>query len=340
MQHLIVGSGLIGSYLASVLTLNGAQVGVIARGDWAKRLSQPFVVTDYLGHQESLDRLDVLTGEQRVNADVIWLTVKCTALVDAIETLKRVLSPGTIIMCCQNGVGSHEQVKNAFANHTVLRVMVPFNVVWQAPNRLHKGSEGTVVVEHYTRVTQALCEQLTHPLLSIKGSSEIENVQWAKLQLNLGNGVNALANTPVKTMLSDRGYRLIIARLMTELLNVCRHANRPLPKVAAVSGRYLPGLLSLPDLLFRIVGSRMLDIDPHVKTSMWWDLSMNRATEKDALYGAVVEEGIRLGIDTPYNQAMHSLLTQVEKNNFIQSGNRFSSQQLLQLLESGEHPRT
>jgi 2-dehydropantoate 2-reductase len=45
-----------------------------------------------------------------------------------------------------------------------------------------------------------------------------------------------------------------------------------------------------------------MDIDPTVRTSMWWDLSGNRLTEVDVLNGAVVKEGLSLGIACPINQ--------------------------------------
>ena len=50
MHHLIFGSGLIGSYLGSVMTLNGASVAYVARGVWKQRLSQTLQLTDYLGN--------------------------------------------------------------------------------------------------------------------------------------------------------------------------------------------------------------------------------------------------------------------------------------------------
>ena len=39
----------------------------------------------------------------------------------------------------------------------------------------------------------------------------------------------------------------------------------------------------------------MLEVDPTVRTSMWWDLSQGKPTEIDFLNGAVVAAGRRLG---------------------------------------------
>ncbi|MEW9798640.1 2-dehydropantoate 2-reductase [Alteromonas sp. CYL-A6] len=336
MHHVIVGSGLIGSYLGCMLSENGEQVSVVARGSWAKRLSSAVQVSDYTGKQCRCGPLPLhdITSNTGGAPDVIWLTVKCTAVDSAIETLKLIAGPKTRILCCQNGIGSHQSVQAAFPHHTVLRVMVPFNVVWQEPDRLHRGSEGTLVIEQH-HDAGALQKALQHAMLPVAVADDIEAVQWAKLQLNLGNGVNALADIPVKAMLSERGYRRIIADLMAELLTVCAAAGRPLPKVAKLPGHWLPHLLRLPDWLFSRLASQMLAIDPNVKTSMWWDIQAGNTTEQDYLYGAVVREGQRLGIPCPWNAAMQSLLRGAEKQR-RETGRHsgFSAQALRRQLET------
>jgi 2-dehydropantoate 2-reductase len=42
--------------------------------------------------------------------------------------------------------------------------------------------------------------------------------------------------------------------------------------------------------------SRLVVIDPKVKTSMWWDISLGKKTEIDYLNTAVVERGKQLKI--------------------------------------------
>ncbi|GGW76539.1 2-dehydropantoate 2-reductase [Alteromonas halophila] len=313
MHHLIFGSGLIGSYIGSVLRLNGSQVTLAARGRWQQRLSQSLTLTDYQNKREHISAPSLLQEGERITPDYLWLTVKCTAVEEASEDIAPLVGDNTVIICCQNGIGSHAPVEARFPDNQVLRAMVPFNVVWMEPSRLHRGSEGTLVIERQQDISDALINMLDHPMLPVTSNQDIEGVQWAKLQLNLGNGVNALAGTPVKQMLRQRAYRRIIADLMDELLAVCRAAARPIPKVARLPGPWLPAVLRLPDWLFTRVASQMLAIDPEVKTSMWWDLQENNSTEKAFLYGAVVDEGQRVGVRCPKNRAMLALLEEAEK---------------------------
>ncbi len=314
MKHLVFGSGLIGSYLGSILKLNGEDVMLAARGKWTQRLTQPVRLSDYKGHQAQVDGHTLLDESYQGTFDVVWLTVKCTAMTQAVEDLAPFICDATTIICCQNGIGSDRFVSQRFADNPVLRAVVPFNVIWDEPNRLHRGSEGKLVIERKGDIVpQRIMSALSHQMLPVTSNQDIEGVQWAKLQLNLGNGINALAGMPVKQMLSDRRYRFIIADLMDELLAVCRAAARPLPRVARLPGSWLPAILRLPDWLFIRLASQMLAIDPQVKTSMWWDLKAGNTTEKNYLYQPVVKEGERVGVLCPKNRAMLALLEEAEK---------------------------
>lgn len=152
--------------------------------------------------------------------DFLWLTVKCTGVETALKDIQKLVRPTTIILCCQNGLGSEVLVKQAFPHNQVLRVMVPFNVVELRAGYYHRGSEGhlTIEVTESTRVSISdLVAILNCDLLPVTKSSEIYNLLWAKLQLNLSNSVCALADSPVKAMLQQHSYRRVIALLMREL---------------------------------------------------------------------------------------------------------------------------
>lgn len=314
MKHCIFGSGLIGSYIGSVMRLNGADVTFVARGPWKTRLQGALILSDYKQNREACEPSDKPHAAEGECFDIVWLTVKCTALDSITDALRDVISANTLIVCCQNGVGSHSIIQTHFPDNRVLRAMVPFNVVLIDENRLHKGSEGTLTIERSAdpMINNVLLRVLSHALCDVSLSDDIEAVQWAKLQLNLGNGVNALANLPVKSMLAQRGYRRVIALLMEELLTVCEQADITLSKVAKIHGKWLPHFLRLPDWLFKRVAKQMLEIDPEVKTSMWWDLNGRGDTEKDYLYGAVIEKARTLGVLTPVNETILCLITQAE----------------------------
>lgn len=318
MQHLVFGAGLIGGYLGAALAAQRQTVCLIGRATVLDKWQQGIRLTDYKGNQQAPVLLTLLPVEQlseAPRADILWLTVKCIAIEQAISDMAPLISADTRIICCQNGLGAEVLVKQRYPDNPVHRAVVGFNVTEEADAHLHRGSEGYLTLERLNQSDGVvnLAETLSSPLLTIEHTSAMTELQWAKLQLNLGNAVNALADIPVKSMLRQRAYRKVLALLMDELLGVVKAKGLRLPKLTALPAAWIPSVLRLPDWLFERLANTMLAIDPKVRTSMWWDLHLKRKTEIAFLNGAVVEEALSLGLGCAANQVIHQLIREVEQ---------------------------
>lgn len=320
-QHIVFGAGLIGCYLGGVLTALGFRTGLVCRPSVRDKLKSGMRLTDFEQHQTNVQQLDVISSNQlctdalSINqADFLWLTVKCTGVEQAITDIAPWVNKQTVIFCCQNGLGSDACVKQTYPDNLVLRVMVPFNVVEMAPGHYHRGSEGDMTIEHTDSshlLVTSLVSKLHSKLLPIKTTNDMHALLWAKLQLNLGNSVNALADIPVKAMLEQRGYRRVIALLMTELLQVADGLGINLPKVTSISAHKIPLILRLPNFIFNLVANKMLQIDPNVRSSMWWDVSQGKPTEIEHINGAILKYANTLSIACPANEKIISLISQL-----------------------------
>ena len=325
--HLVFGAGLIGCYLGGAMCDRGLQVKLVCRDTVKAKLQQGMQLTDFLGHETNLSPnmlfADLLAenNAQTSHYKFIWLTVKCTGITQALLDLTKYVNTDTVILCCQNGLGSDALVKQAFPQNPVLRVMVPFNVVELKAGHFHRGSQGQLTIESSyirddgttnQRLSQSLVELLNCELLPVTQCADMTGLLWAKLQLNLGNSVNALADIPVKAMLEQRAYRRVIATLMKELLLVTDKLGVVLPKVTALPAHWLPRVLVLPDFLFKRIANKMLAIDPTVRTSMWWDVLNKKSTEIDYLNGAVVDYAQALNIACPANLKIVELIKNTE----------------------------
>ncbi|MFC4699517.1 2-dehydropantoate 2-reductase [Glaciecola siphonariae] len=320
-HHLIFGTGLIGSYLGGALIRAQQRVSFVGRKHFISQISARFTLSDYSGNRCELDGqgqgflLDELAKVEAV--DILWLCVKCTALESAAADMRELVTKNTIIICCQNGVGTHHVIENAFPHNHVIRAMVPFNVVNDEPGVFHRGTEGSMILEVSPALNDSikwLSRQMNTEMLPVDISYHMTDLQWAKLQLNLGNAVNALADIPVKAMLETREYRFFIARLMNELLKVTEKQKIKLPKIANLPNTWIPSVLKLPNLLFKLVAKKMLAIDPQAKTSMWWDLHNQRTTEIDFINGKVVSQAKKLDMTAPANEWMVSLIHQAQSS--------------------------
>lgn len=325
-SHLVFGAGLIGGFVAGILRSKNLSVSLVVRQKMKARFESGLTLSDYNDHKINVDGFQFIDDSAAPPIfDFLWLTVKCTSVANSLVDIAPYVSPKTVILCCQNGLGSDALVRKAFPDNLVLRVMVPFNVADVAVNHLHRGSEGDVYIEAHEQV-QALAQNIDCQLMSVHISSDMDAVLWAKLQLNLVNAVNALADIPVKSMLEQRGYRKVIALLMQELLAVVKSEKIKLPKLTVLPPTWLPFMLSLPDAIFKVAAAKMLAIDPTVRTSMWWDLSGGRITEIEHLHGVVERHAKPFNIATPVTSKIIQMIHEVE-NGSLQQG--YSASDLL-----------
>lgn len=75
----------------------------------------------------------------------------------------------------------------------------------------------------------------------------------------------------------------------------------------------VPHALRLPTALVRIVARAQLEIDPEARSSMWEDLTANRATEVDWLNGEVVRLAESCGAQAPLNRRIVELVHEAER---------------------------
>jgi len=341
-HHIIFGAGLIGGYLGGIFTALGMSTQLVGRLSVEEKFRGGMLLTDYLGNRAEAGALKFIDpsksakdGEGSIPCDFLWLTVKCTGVEQAAQDMRPLIGPDTIILCCQNGLGSDQVIKTLYPANTILRVMVQFNVSEPKTGNLHKGSEGHMSIESNEQVEEVisgLVEQINQPMLPVNYSMEIEAILWAKLQLNLANSVNALSDIPIKFMLEDRSYRRVIAVLMRELLVVVKAQNMQLPKITALPGPYIPTVLSLPTFIYKRLAKKVLEIDPTARSSMWWDLSQGKKTEVDHLNGAVVEVGRQLNIPCPANGAIVKLVKEMEQKPINERSGGISGPALLKRI--------
>lgn len=191
--------------------------------------------------------------------------------------------------------------------------MVPFNVVQSAegmlPLRVHRASEGTVLIE---AGDERLRRLLDVEGLGVAAHPDMSGVQWGKLLMNLNNALVALSGLPLKAQLADIGWRSILAGQIAEALAAMKANGINPAKVTAVPPSLLPLVLCLPDWLFLRLARRMLAIDPMARSSMWEDLERRRPTEIGDLQGAILALAEKAGLTAPVTKRIAALVRDAE----------------------------
>lgn len=333
----VFGAGSIGCYLGGRLAAAGAEVTLIGRERVGAEIRDHGLrLTDLHGSDIRVDATDIAfdTGpESAATADLVIVSVKSAGTPEAGATLASAIGTGTVVVSAQNGLGNADTLRAALPGRVVLAAMVLFNVVHRGDGRFHQGSEGDLEIERHPAVS-AFAPAFGDAGLPLHAHDDFRSVEWAKLLLNLNNPVNALSGLPLRGELSRRPFRRALALAQREALALLTARGIAVAKLTPLPPQWIPRLLTVPDGVFRLAGSRMLAIDPHARSSMWEDLEAGRRTEVDWISGEIVRLAEASGTAAPVNARLVALIREAEAG-----GNRnWSGDALLADLRSQRGP--
>lgn len=310
MKVLIYGAGSIGCYIGAVLHKQGVDVTLLGRQSLKDKIqySGGIRLSDYEGRNEVIKEVPFKCEPDALQeADVILITLKCTAMEVAARELAQFANPNALIVCLQNGLGADEPIRRALPNQRIELGIVPFNVLQNEDANFHRSTEGSM---HFSDASELLPIQRAYDGygLGCQMHTDINAVVWGKLQLNLNNAINALSNIPLKAQLEQRGFRIVLAKCQEELLSLAHKKNITMAKLTAVKPHMIPKILRLPNFMFKLVAQKMLTIDPTARSSMWEDIQKGRPTEIDFLNGAIARIAKENGIEAPVNRKITELV--------------------------------
>lgn len=312
----VFGAGSIGCYVGGRLAASGSRVLLIGRQYIASAITEHgLTLSDYRGFRRRVEPERIIFANDAsavAGADLVLITVKSAATEGAARALEFFLKKSAVVVSLQNGIRNTELLRQILREQTVLGGMVPFNVTQPSPAHFHQGSEGDLHVEDSARLEPFLAafEAAGLPLTLCR---DLEPLLWAKLLFNLNNAINALSGLPLKTELSQRGYRRVLAAAQREALQLLQAQHQRLARLTPLPARWLPALIDTPDRLFRLLANRLLAIDPMARSSMQDDLGAGRKTEVDVLQGEVLRLARAQHAEAPVNRRLLELVHEAEK---------------------------
>jgi 2-dehydropantoate 2-reductase len=324
MKFLIAGAGAIGGYIGARMAQAGFDVTLFARGSHLRAMQERGVQVKSL-EGDFVARPSVVSSFEEVGpVDVVILGVKAHSLPQLAPQLKAVLGPDTALLSTQNGIpwwyfqgfGSEWEglrleridpggvISSAIEARRVLGSIVYFSTEVTAPgviqhlegNRISLGEPDGTRSDRSRRIAEALIASgLRCPV-----TTRIRHEIWVKVLGNASlNPVSALTRTTLVQMVRDPGVCSVIRNIMQEVEAVSRKLGLELP-------------VSIDQ---RIAGAEK--VGEH-KTSMLQDLEAGRPIELEALVGAVVELGERVGLPMPCTKTVYSCTKLLAKHSAAQ----------------------
>jgi 2-dehydropantoate 2-reductase len=320
MKFLIAGAGAIGAYIGARMAHAGFDVTLFARGPHLRAMQEHGVQVKTVDEDFIARPTIVGSLEEAGQFDVVFLGVKAHSLPQLVPQLKPLLRPETTVVSTQNGIpwwyfqgfgGEWEGLRlervdpggvisSAIESRSVVGSIVYFSTEITSPgviqhiegNRISLGEPDGSRSERCRRIAEALVASgLRCPV-----TTRIRHEIWVKVLGNASlNPVSALTRATLAQMLRDPGVSSVIRSIMQE--------------VEALSHKL--GMELAVSIDQRIAGAEK--VGEH-RTSMLQDLEAGRPMELDALVGAVVELGERVGLAMPYTRTVYDctkLLAQV-----------------------------
>lgn len=306
----LIGMGAIGGFVAPGLceALGSGGFKVIAGGERRERLDREGVIIN--GKLWKFQTVDPAWEDDP--ADLIILSVKFTALDQAIEDIRKQVGKHTVIMSLLNGVESEERIKAAYPDNEVLYSVIRVPALHQGneisfPEGSGKISFGNACNDTVSETVQSVEELFIKSKITYEIPKDMLRNMWHKFMTNVSeNQSAAILRVPYG-----------IWTISEDANELREQAAREVIAIAQKKGIHL----AEEDLLEH----RMyFDNAPfYGKPSTLQDIEAGRKTEVEMFAGSVIKMGKELGIPTPYNQMFYHCIKTLETWNNHQMRHKY-----------------
>ena len=300
----ILGAGSIGCWIGGHLMAGGADVTLIGRARYASGIAEHGLrLTHFERPDIHLKTVDFQTDPAALKgADIVALCVKSQDTQSAAAQILE-FAPTARVVSFQNGIRNPETLRTILAPENVIPAIVPFNVTPTQPGAFHCGTAGALSIERRASI-EALGLALEAGGQPVEMKADILGDQWAKMIVNLNNGLNTLTGGPLKAGLLQRDYRRALATCVEEAIEIAQKNNVDIGSFNGRSPMALMKTLRLPNWAYRIIMQSIVKIDAKARSSMLDDLEGGRPPEIEYLQGEIVRQAEKVGARAPHNQAV------------------------------------
>lgn len=295
----VVGAGAVGGYFGGMLARAGAPVLMIGRPAFVEAVKKNGLFLDTLHFKETV-KVEASTHlKDARNAEVILFCVKTTDNASASRELASVLAPNALLVSMQNGVDNAEQIRAASGLHAISSVVYVAAAVPQPGTIKHSG-RGDLVVGPRNPQTEKFAALFERAGVGCRITDNIAGELWTKLTWNCAlNAVSALGHARYGQIAASGDARKVVETVVYELL-----------AVAKAAGVHPPGF---EDPQVALNGAFKIATQlAEAFSSTAQDMQRGKLTEIDSLNGYIARRGAELGVPTPVNHALYTLVKLVE----------------------------
>jgi 2-dehydropantoate 2-reductase len=295
----VIGAGAVGGYFGGMLARAGAPAVMIGRAGFIEAAKKNGLLLDTLQFKERV-RVEAsadLTDAR--GAEIVLFCVKTTDNAATARALAPLVQTGAIVVSMQNGVDNAEQIRAASGIEAVSAVVYVAASVPEPGVVKHVG-RGDLVIGPRNQQTELIAALFERAGVGCRISDNIAGELWTKLTWNCAlNAVSALGRAKYGQIAASPDARKVVETAVYEVL-----------AVAKAAGVHPPGF---EDPQVALAGAFKIATQmAEALSSTAQDMNRGKRTEIDSLNGYISRRGAELGVPTPVNHALYTLVKLAE----------------------------
>jgi len=295
----VVGAGAVGGYFGGMLARAGAPVIFIGRPAFVEAVQKDGLLLDTTQFKEMVRVAASAELSAARDAEIVLFCVKTTDTASTAKELTKILAQHTILISMQNGADNAEQIRaasglNALAAAVYVAASVP------APGKVKHVGRGDLVIGPEDDTTRSIADIFTRAKVPCRLSNNVAGELWTKLVWNCAlNALSALGKVTYGEIIASPDAKQLLEGTVYEVLAVAKAAGIQPPGLedpkAALAGAY-----------------KIAEQMSATRSSTSQDMMRGKRTEIDSLNGFVARKGRELGVPTPLNHALFTLVKLAE----------------------------
>ena len=296
MKVAVMGAGAVGCFFGGMLARAGHDVVLIGRPQHVEAIARDGLRIEARQFDERIGtpHLTASTEASAVaQAELVLFCVKSTDTESAGAAIKPHLRADTLVLTMQNGADNAERLRTVIPQD-VAAAVVYVATEMAGPGHVRHHGRGELVIEP-SRASDATARSLIDAGIPTEISPDVRGALWAKLIVNCAyNALSAITQLPYGRLVQGAG----VSDAMHDIVSEC-------VAVAQADGVTLP-----PDIESAV--TRIAQTMPGQYSSTAQDLARGKRSEIDHLNGYVVRRGAAMGVPTPANRLLQTLVHLIE----------------------------
>lgn len=293
MKIAVMGAGAVGCYYGGMLARAGHAVVLVGRPLHVDAVNRAGLYLDTHTFQEYVPMRASSDASAIEGAEIVLCCVKATDTLSAAEQMAPYLGPEARLLSLQNGVDNAERLQALLRRETIPAVVYVASEM-AGPGHVKHHGRGELVIGPCAEGGE-LSQLFSRAGVPIQISDNVTGELWAKLILNCAyNALSAITQLPYGRLVQGEGVEDLMRQVVHECLAVAKG------KGVAVTGDSWAAVQKIARTM------------PSQFSSTAQDLARGKHSEIDHLNGYVLRTGKALGINTPVNLALHTMVKLLE----------------------------